>query len=61
MSSREVLGSFDCTLDTLLDGDYAYLQDNYMAEESLYPVFGTNSNKRKPHNKRYEWEYNDAA
>ena len=40
----------------LLDEDYAYLQEKYIAEESLRPVFGDSLNKRKPHNGKYEWE-----
>ena len=61
MSSREVIRNYDCSLDALMDGEYTYLQETYIIVERLYPVFGNNPNKRKPHNKRYEWEYSDAA
>lgn len=56
MSSHEIFGTFACSLAPLLDEDYAYLQEKYIAEESLRPVFGDSPNKRKPHNGKYEWE-----
>ena len=61
MSNHEMSGALKCTLDSLMDENYSYLQEDYIAEESLHPVFGENPNKRKPRSKLYEWEYNDAA
>ena len=61
MSSHSALGAYDCSLDVLLDENYSYYQEDYIAEESLHPVFGENPNKRKPRSKPDEWEYNDAA
>ena len=56
MSSHSIFGAFDCTLDALLEDDYFFFQEESTAEKSLFPVFGNTLNKRKPHNKRYEWE-----
>lgn len=56
MSNHEMFGAWECTLDSLMDENYSYLQEDYIAEESLFPVFGNTPNKRKPHNRRYEWE-----
>jgi len=53
--------AFTCSLDALMDENYSYFQDDYIAEESLFPIFGTNPNKRKPKNKPYEWEKDNAA
>ena len=61
MSNHEMSGALKCTLDSLMDENYSYLQEDYIAEENLHPVFGENPNKRKPRSKPYEWEYNDAA
>ena len=57
MTSRNALGVFACSLDTLMDEKYSYFQEEYIAEESLNPIFGDKPNKRKPNNRPYEWEY----
>lgn len=56
MSSHSIFGAFDCTLDTLLEDDYFFFQEENAAEKSLHPIFGNNPNKRKRPNERYEWE-----
>jgi len=61
MSSHSMPDAFTCSLDALMDENYSYFQDDYIAEESLFPIFGTNPNKRKPKNKPYEWEKDNAA
>ena len=61
MSSHSMPYAFTCSLEALTDENYSYFQDDYIAEESLFPIFGNNPNKRKPKNKPYEWEKNNAA
>lgn len=56
MSNHSIFGAFDCTLDALLEDDYFFFQEESTAKKSIHPAFGENPNKRKPHNKRYEWE-----
>lgn len=41
MSSHSMPDAFTCSLDALMDENYSYFQDDYIAEESLFPIFGT--------------------
>lgn len=61
MTGRCVIKGYDCALGNLLNERYTYYQDDETVLESLKSIFGSNPNKRKPRNGRYEWEYDDAA
>ena len=56
MKNSVHLKKYDCSLDSLIDGNYRCYQDDDIVLERLEPIFGTNPYKRKPKDKPFEWE-----
>ena len=61
MRAYEIKKLGSCCLDSLIDGHYAYCQDEDGIADTLNQIFKKSPNKRKPRNSCYEWEYDDAA
>ena len=61
MSGNDISLYGACPLGNLLDGNYAYYQDEDALNTTLNQPCFRDINKRKRHNGRYEWEHDDAA